>query len=222
MGKEEKTAGPGGGAAARRGPSGAAEADAGRFRGAQTRTNSLHPSHFGPGSQWGKPYYHLGQECEKVAGDARSPLALSSTELAQTRANNRFKERTLSVYADLPSQRSQRVTVNKDGLSMDSRSHYTKIGSKHMCDARPDHSQALYRSASLPHLHPYDQRRSQFKDPAPWYHNAAFSTTSQGIGLFYSGSMNSEPLLHNTVTMHWRPSAPGTPASCRSSSSQPR
>jgi len=201
MGKEEKGDKAGG----ERGDAPAATG----FRGAPVRSNSLHASHYGPGSQWGKPYYRLGQECEKVRPGTGSPLNLDATLFAQTRINDRLKERTLSVFADLPSQRSQRVSLNKEGSSMDSRSHYVKIGSKHMSEVRPDHPHALHRSASLPHLHPYDHRRAQFKDPTPWHFNAAFSTTSNGIGIFYSSDKVADPLLRQRATMHWQP--PATP-----------
>lgn len=72
---------------------------------------------------------------------------------------------------------------------MDSHSHYVKIGSKHMCDPRPDNSDSLRRSMSLPGVHPWDTRRSLLRDPTPWHFNAAFSTTSDGYGKFYSSHM---------------------------------
>uniref|UniRef100_A0A7S1WMY2 Uncharacterized protein n=1 Tax=Alexandrium catenella TaxID=2925 RepID=A0A7S1WMY2_ALECA len=218
MGKDDK-AGKSGGPSAPSAPAGgrAEGAAAGAcFRGAPVRTNAVHACHFGPGSQWGKPYYRLGQECEKSLGSTRSPMALDSTLLQQTRTNDRIKEKTLCVFADLPSHRSHNVSFNKDGLAMDSQSHYTKIGSKHACEVRPDHSFAAYRSASLPHLHPYNSRRAQFKDPTPWHLNAAFSTTNDAIGLFYSSNRVSEPLLRKRATANWIP--PSTPASTRSGS----
>mmetsp|Transcript_27724 Transcript_27724/g.56084 ORF Transcript_27724/g.56084 Transcript_27724/m.56084 type:complete len:225 (+) Transcript_27724:34-708(+) len=217
MGKDDKAGKPG--ASAPPAPTGKAEAPAfvGGFRGAPVRTNSVHPSHYGPGSQWGKPYYRLGQECEKTLGDTKSLMSLDGTMLQQTRTNDRAKERTLTVFADLPSHRSQRVSFNKDGLAMDSQSHYVKIGSKHASEVRPDHSYAAYRSASLPHLHPYGDRRGQVKDPTPWHFNAAFSTTADGIGLFYSGSLAPDPLLRGRATAYFHP--PRTPGSTRSSGS---
>merc|ERR1712113_947592 len=94
--------------------------------------------------------------------------------------------------------------ANKDGLVMDSQSHYTKIGSKHMCDPRPDHSHSLHKSLSVPELHPWNNRRSQFKNPTPWHFNAAFSTTSDQVGQCYHSHLVSEPGLKNRTRFDWR------------------
>jgi len=152
-------------------------------------------SHNGPGSQWGKPYYHLGQECEKAGvprGTLKDPLSLARTQMHQTRLNIPAREKTLHVFNDPPSACSCVVSYNKDGLTMDSQSHYTKIGSKHMCLPRPDHQHAMHRSMSEPSIHPWGKRRSQFRDPTPSYMNAAFSTTSDEVGKYYSAPMTKD------------------------------
>eukprot|EP00928_Gymnodinium_smaydae_P088683 TRINITY_DN72746_c0_g1_i1.p1 TRINITY_DN72746_c0_g1~~TRINITY_DN72746_c0_g1_i1.p1 ORF type:complete len:188 (-),score=31.28 TRINITY_DN72746_c0_g1_i1:197-760(-) len=163
-------------------------------------------SHFGPGSQWGKPYYHLGQECEKPGvprGTVGDPLGLSRSASSQTRINEWHKAKTLRVFADPPSARSCVVTRNKDGLVMDSLSHYTKIGSKHMCAPRPDHSHALHRSMTNPEIHPWSRRRDQLRDPTGAHFNAAFSTTTDEIGKFYHSHMIADPGLLPKAKFEW-------------------
>mmetsp|Transcript_72144 Transcript_72144/g.204517 ORF Transcript_72144/g.204517 Transcript_72144/m.204517 type:complete len:199 (-) Transcript_72144:67-663(-) len=159
-------------------------------------------THFGPGTERGGPYYHLGQECHKAEvprGNPLAPLDLSATKSLQRRANDATRERTLHVFRDPPSARSCRISHNKDGLVMDSHSHYTKIGSKHLCDPRSDHTHALKRatsnSASLPDLrsHPSNLRRSMLRDPAPYMMNAAFSTSSSVIGQCYHKHLAPDP-----------------------------
>eukprot|EP00913_Durusdinium_trenchii_P017311 g16279.t1 len=139
------------------------------------------PSHFGPGSQWGKPYYPMGQECEKVhvpRSRGTNPLSLSATANWQCVPNTRF-ERTMHVLHDPPSSRSCVVSHNPDGLFMDSQSHYTKVGSKHLCDPRPDHPHALARTISVPSMHPYNER------------------------LFYSSHLIQEPTVHRRNNFDW-------------------
>mmetsp|Transcript_60539 Transcript_60539/g.131188 ORF Transcript_60539/g.131188 Transcript_60539/m.131188 type:complete len:187 (-) Transcript_60539:212-772(-) len=163
------------------------------------------PSHYGPGSQWGKPYYHLGQEYERPPRSrscAGSPLDLSRTAKCQTTLNRRVKERHLRVFGDPPSARSCVVSCNKDGTAMDSLSHYTKVGSKHMCGARPDHHSSLSRSHSEPGV-PWGQRRSLLRDPTPWYFNAAFTTTSDGYGKFYHSPVMANPSLLPRERFDW-------------------
>lgn len=167
---------------------------------------TTHSSHFGPGSQWGKPYYNLGQECHKsdVKGpDRRNPLSLTGTQHQQCRINERLNERTLRMFGDRPSARSCVVSHNKDGLVMDSTSHTIKIGSKHMQEPRPDHPHALYKSHSQPDLHPWATRRSCFKDQAPWMFNRPFTTTNEAIGNFYSSHLMSQPELHSRTNYDW-------------------
>ncbi|CAJ1399533.1 unnamed protein product [Effrenium voratum] len=65
---------------------------------------------------------------------------------------------------------------------MDSHSHYTKVGSKHLCDPRPDHPHALARNISVPSLHPYNERRALLRDPTPWHFNENFSTSNDSYG----------------------------------------
>lgn len=157
---------------------------------------STHAQHFGAGSQHGKPYYHLGQECEKAnvpRGNNRNPLDLSKTALARTKCNDRHSETTLHAFGDPLTHRSCRVSYNKDGMCMDSSSHYTKIGSKHLCAPRPDHPSALHRGHSMPEIHPWSRRRDQLRDPTPSYFNAAFSTTSDQVGKFYSAPLMTAP-----------------------------
>mmetsp|Transcript_21222 Transcript_21222/g.38740 ORF Transcript_21222/g.38740 Transcript_21222/m.38740 type:complete len:192 (+) Transcript_21222:39-614(+) len=154
-----------------------------------SKHDSVHPSHFGPGSQWGKPYYNCGQEHAKLNATAppeRFPMDLSRSRSRQTLPNVWDKESTLRTFGDPPSSRSCTVSINKDGLCMDSHTHVTKIGSKHMCDPRPSQPLSFTRSLSVPGRHPYELRRTQFSDPTPWHFNAAFSTTNDEIGKFYS------------------------------------
>lgn len=188
------------------------------FKTCPVKVPHTYSSHFGPGSQWGKPYYPLGQECEKPIGaqqvqppgtpltrysapDSTSvpapcirdhPLDLSYTRHRRSCPNQRHREKTLRVFGDPPSSRSCVVTHNKDGLVMDSLSHYQKIGSKHFIDPRPDHSLTLHKSLSSPHINPWNHRRAQFCDPTPWHFNAAFSTASDEIGKFYSAPLMKE------------------------------
>mmetsp|Transcript_49785 Transcript_49785/g.131602 ORF Transcript_49785/g.131602 Transcript_49785/m.131602 type:complete len:201 (-) Transcript_49785:69-671(-) len=183
------------------------------------RSFQPHTSHFGAGSQHGKPYFPMGQHCNRdnvpqktrTSGD---PCDLSHTAHMQTRQNNHHKEKTLRVYRDHPDDRSCRASYSKEGAtSMDSFSHAHKIGSKHMCDPRPDHAAFgstrgitagnLHRSMSLPSMHPYDARRANFRDPTPWHMNAAFTTTSDAHGKFYSSHMMSDPLLLTRNTFNW-------------------
>mmetsp|Transcript_36593 Transcript_36593/g.105441 ORF Transcript_36593/g.105441 Transcript_36593/m.105441 type:complete len:177 (+) Transcript_36593:124-654(+) len=167
---------------------------------------TTYPSHYGPGSQHGKPYYPLGQECFKPPpsrGPQSSPMRLDRTAHQQTAPNDRHRERTLHVFGDPPTHRSCVATHNKDGGLMDSHSHYTKIGSKHMCDPRPDHSLSMHKSMSLPGIHPWESRRGQLRDPTPWHFNAAFSTTSDAIGKFYSSHMMSDPMLLSRTRFNW-------------------
>mmetsp|Transcript_72487 Transcript_72487/g.125727 ORF Transcript_72487/g.125727 Transcript_72487/m.125727 type:complete len:193 (-) Transcript_72487:132-710(-) len=162
------------------------------FTSCPVKNPTTHSAHFGPGSQHGKPYFHLGQECHRFdqpLPHPRSPLGLGHTAHRQTRGNNRHRENTLRVFGDPPSARSCHVSYNKDGLTMDSHSHVTKIGSKHMCEPRADHSLSLHRSLSNPEIHPWSRRRDQFRDPTPWHFNAAFSTTADGVGKFYHSEM---------------------------------
>ena len=92
------------------------------------RNPSTLSSHFGPGSQWGKPFYPMGQECEKVNVPRSSKvLSLSATAQWQCLPNSRL-ERTVRKLHDPPSARSCIVSHNPDGLFMDSQSHYTKAG----------------------------------------------------------------------------------------------
>lgn len=152
-----------------------------------------HPSHFGPGSQHGKPYYPLGQECSRPAaskGPAVAPLSLGRTAHRQT-APNRHEEEALRAYAEPPSQRSCAAACNKDGGGMDSRSHCWKIGSKHIGDRRQ------MRSASS------GARRGPLRDPTPWHFNAAFSTTGDAVGKFYSSHLISQPLLLSRTRFDW-------------------
>eukprot|EP00440_Ansanella_granifera_P007690 gb/GFBE01008320.1/.p1 GENE.gb/GFBE01008320.1/~~gb/GFBE01008320.1/.p1 ORF type:complete len:187 (+),score=17.10 gb/GFBE01008320.1/:1-561(+) len=177
------------------------------FTSCPVKNPHTNPSHFGPGSERGKPFYICGQECEKVnvpKGSARLPLSLSGTAKWQCAPNQRHKERTLRVFGDPPSHRSCVVSHNKDGLVMDSTSHYTKVGSKHMCDPRPDHSHALHRSMTLPDMHPWDTRRAILRDPTPWHFNAAFSTTNDGYGKFYSSHLLTEPSVMKRSNFDWR------------------
>mmetsp|Transcript_24170 Transcript_24170/g.71937 ORF Transcript_24170/g.71937 Transcript_24170/m.71937 type:complete len:204 (-) Transcript_24170:73-684(-) len=184
------------------------------------KTFQPHASHFGIGSQQGKPYFPLGQQCERGNVPQRrstygDPCDLSATAHMQTRQNNHHKEySTMRTYRDMPDDRSCRVSINKEGAtSMDSFSHAHKIGSKHMSDPRPDHAAFgatrgitagnLHRSMSLPSVHPYDARRSQLRDPTPWHLNKAFTTTSDGVGKFYSSHMMSDPLLKTRNTFNW-------------------
>mmetsp|Transcript_10279 Transcript_10279/g.25781 ORF Transcript_10279/g.25781 Transcript_10279/m.25781 type:complete len:174 (-) Transcript_10279:72-593(-) len=157
-------------------------------------------TYYGPGSQWGKPFYHQGQECEKInlprASPSRGPLDLSTSAHMQTRANDRLQESSLRIFADPPTHRSCHAAHNKDGGMMDSHSHYVKVGSKHMCDPRPDRSSSMTRSMSVPGVHPWDARRVQMRDPTPWHFNAAFTTTSDGVGKFYHSHLMTQKLLH--------------------------
>lgn len=166
------------------------------FKAIPTKTPHTYSSHFGPGSQWGKPYYALGQQCEKPGMPAPTirdhPMELSHTTLRRSLPNCRHREKTLRIFGDPPSARSCVVTHNKDGLVMDSLSHYAKIGSKHHCDPRPDHALTLHKSLSSPNVNPWNTRRAQFSDPTPWHFNAAFSTASDEIGLFYRAPKMSE------------------------------
>eukprot|EP00930_Biecheleria_cincta_P095163 TRINITY_DN87173_c0_g1_i1.p1 TRINITY_DN87173_c0_g1~~TRINITY_DN87173_c0_g1_i1.p1 ORF type:complete len:190 (+),score=18.66 TRINITY_DN87173_c0_g1_i1:88-657(+) len=175
------------------------------FKDCPVKNPTTHATHFGPGSQWGKPYYELGQECAKdrvPVGSARHPLSLSGTASWQCTPNQRRREvQTLRRFDDPPSARSCVVSTNKDGLVMDSQSHYVKIGSKHMCDPRPDNNHSLGRSMSLP-CHPWDTRRSLLRDPTPYHFSAAFSTTSDGYGKFYSSHMLDKRTYQSVVKRH--------------------
>eukprot|EP00416_Gambierdiscus_australes_P042253 CAMPEP_0171097286 /NCGR_PEP_ID=MMETSP0766_2-20121228/47458_1 /TAXON_ID=439317 /ORGANISM="Gambierdiscus australes, Strain CAWD 149" /LENGTH=213 /DNA_ID=CAMNT_0011556463 /DNA_START=85 /DNA_END=724 /DNA_ORIENTATION=+ len=193
------------------------------FSGAPVKPTTLQPTNYGPGSQWGKPYYRLGQECEKVWSTSASNRSL--TDLSSSLRNDHLKEESPKVAMDLPSHRSNHISMNENGLATDSQSYYTKIGSKHMCTERPDRPHALYRSTSLPQRHPYSERRAQLKDPTPWFFNAPFSTTSDQIGQFYSSHMIAEPMLRKRVElgrqhMQGEPTneacseAPAAPAAC--------
>eukprot|EP00439_Symbiodinium_sp_Y106_P018164 s500_g2.t1 len=162
-------------------------------------------SHFGPGPQWGKPFYPMGQECEKMnvpRSRGSNPLSLSATASFQCQPNTRF-ERTVHKLHDPPSARSCIVSHNQDGLFMDSMSHYTKVGSKHLCDPRPDHPSALARGVSVPSLHPYNERRALLKDPTPWHFNEAFTTSNDCYGLFYSSHMIKDPTVHRRNNFDW-------------------
>merc|ERR1719491_492468 len=93
-------------------------------------------SHYGPGSQHGKPYYPFGQECNKGEvpwPDPRAPLSFQGTAHMQTSGGNRKGEKLLYTYPDPPTDRSVGVSFNKTGGPMDSISHTYKVGSKHMC-----------------------------------------------------------------------------------------
>mmetsp|Transcript_14420 Transcript_14420/g.36388 ORF Transcript_14420/g.36388 Transcript_14420/m.36388 type:complete len:193 (-) Transcript_14420:105-683(-) len=176
------------------------------FQNIPVKNPTTHASHIGPGSQHGKPYYPHGQECYKVSvpgPSARAPLDVRGTARWQTRPNNRYEERTLHVFGDPPTHRSCVASHNKDGGLMDSQSHYLKVGSKHMCDPRPDHSFSMHRSMSLPDRHPWEARRGQLRDPTPWHFNAAFSTTSDGVGKFYHSHLMTDKLLHSQTRYNW-------------------
>eukprot|EP00933_Yihiella_yeosuensis_P081078 TRINITY_DN94617_c0_g1_i1.p1 TRINITY_DN94617_c0_g1~~TRINITY_DN94617_c0_g1_i1.p1 ORF type:complete len:190 (+),score=6.86 TRINITY_DN94617_c0_g1_i1:83-652(+) len=178
------------------------------FKNIPIKNPHTYSSHFGHGSEHGKPFYHLGQECEKskVPGyitDPRRPLDLSKTQGWQCRPNRRREEQHLRVFGDPPTHRSCVVTHNKDGLGMDSFTHYSKVGSKHMIDPRPDHPDALYRSISVPSIHPWDKRRSILRDPTPHHFNAAFSTTSDGYGKFYSNHLTTDPTMMRRTNFDW-------------------
>lgn len=164
------------------------------------------PSHFGPGSQWGKPFYPMGQECEKInvpRSRGTNPLSLSATASWQCLPNTRF-ERSMRVLHDPPSARSCIVSHNAEGLFMDSQSHYTKVGSKHLCDPRPDHPHALARTISVPSMHPYNERRALLHDPTPWHFNDAFTTSNESYGLFYSSHMLKQPMVMRRNNFEWQ------------------
>eukprot|EP00931_Biecheleriopsis_adriatica_P065810 TRINITY_DN40284_c0_g1_i1.p1 TRINITY_DN40284_c0_g1~~TRINITY_DN40284_c0_g1_i1.p1 ORF type:complete len:182 (+),score=15.64 TRINITY_DN40284_c0_g1_i1:69-614(+) len=165
------------------------------------------PTHFGPGSQWGKPYYSLGQEFEKVnvpKGSARNPLSLSGTAGWQTSLNQRHKEVTLKVFGDdPPTHRSCVVSIADNGNTLDSVTHTHKVGSKHLIQSHPTRSPVpLGRSASMPH-----SRRTLLKDPTPWHFNAAFTTSNDGYGKFYSSHLIKDPYVSKRSTKHfdWHP-----------------
>jgi len=176
------------------------------FQAIPIKNPHTYASHFGTGSEHGKPYYNLGQECEKLhvpRGNPRSPLSLSGTKHRQTRLNDCRNERLLHAFGDPPTHRSCVASYNKDGGLMDSQSHYSKIGSKHMCNPRADHPSAVARSQSMPQIHPWESRRKQFRDPTPWHFNAAFSTSSDGIGKFYSSHLIKDQLLLSRTRFDW-------------------
>lgn len=160
------------------------------FKSCSVKTPHTYPHHQGPGAQWGKPFWELGQEYKKPnpPRDCRTPTSLRSTSHQQRRCNDRNREYTLHTFADPPSHRSCVVSHNKDGLWMDSQSHFAKIGSKHMCAPRADQHASIHRNLSLPDMHPYQQRRGQFRNPEPWVFNAAFTKSSDNIGSFYHSS----------------------------------
>eukprot|EP00929_Paragymnodinium_shiwhaense_P112001 TRINITY_DN80251_c0_g1_i1.p1 TRINITY_DN80251_c0_g1~~TRINITY_DN80251_c0_g1_i1.p1 ORF type:complete len:188 (-),score=23.48 TRINITY_DN80251_c0_g1_i1:112-675(-) len=166
----------------------------------------IYASHYGSGSQHGKPYYHLGQECEKVSvprNTVRMPLDLSQTEKFRTKINDPRRERTLHMFTDPPSARSCVVSHNASGGVMDSQSHWTKVGSKHMQQNRPDHQYAMARGHSDPAIHPWSQRRAQLRDPTPSFYNRAFSTTSDQLGKFYSSPLITDPSAFPKQRFDW-------------------
>uniref|UniRef100_A0A6U9CCY3 Uncharacterized protein n=1 Tax=Zooxanthella nutricula TaxID=1333877 RepID=A0A6U9CCY3_9DINO len=176
------------------------------FTNVPVRNPHTNSSHFGPGSEHGKPFSHLGQVCEQARrprGIADAPLSLQTTAHQQTALNDRHRERMLHVFGDPPTHRSCHATHNKDGGLMDSLSHHAKIGSKHMCDPRPDHAFAMHRSLSVPGAHPWESRRAQLRDPTPWHFNAAFTTSNDGIGKFYSSHMMADPILLSRTRYRW-------------------
>eukprot|EP00927_Polykrikos_kofoidii_P049895 TRINITY_DN43896_c0_g1_i1.p1 TRINITY_DN43896_c0_g1~~TRINITY_DN43896_c0_g1_i1.p1 ORF type:complete len:213 (-),score=18.84 TRINITY_DN43896_c0_g1_i1:52-642(-) len=163
------------------------------------------PSHYGPGSQWGKPYYHLGQECEKnnvPKPSARTPMTIARSASSQTRLNDVRREKFLHVYSDPPSARSCRVAYGANNAPIDGMSHYTKIGSKHLCEPRGDHPIALARSSSSPEV-PWGRRRELLKDQTPHHFNAAFTTTSGEVGRFYHHHLMRDPNMFPKSRYDW-------------------
>lgn len=137
-------------------------------------------SHYGPGTEHGKPFDRDVLLGGGVSPKARSPFGLHM----QTARNDRS---LLRAYNDPP---SGRIAYNKNGRQIEGLSHTTKIGSKHMQDLRPDHPQVLARSRSLPGQQHFSEARCgkfyELRDPTPWLHNDPYTTSNDGYGKFYA------------------------------------
>lgn len=138
--------------------------------------------HMGPGCEHGKPFTECGQRHDEPESKMNYLKSLASGDPLRVKQAHRYNkpntwknEGQLKVFADPETDRSCIVTWNKDGLYMDSYSHYTKVGSKHMSHTRPD------LTRSVPNL----RRREVYRDPSGYFFNKPFSTSSEVHGQFY-------------------------------------
>lgn len=151
-----------------------------------TKRNNVFASHRGPGCEGGAPFYPGGQEChrDQVPSNfqfrATNPLELSHTSRWQTRPNEWAQEKTLRVYADPLTARSCQTNIAEYGNHLDSKTYFTKVGSKHLNQPRP----GFMRTQSLGEL-----RQTLFRDPTPYHFNASYATSNDCYGKFYSSHL---------------------------------